>query len=92
MARRKAPQNKAQPRAPENKEPPEDVQNGEDQMNESLEPDLARRLLNRLSRLLKAENTQWGHSTNRHELRRVADGIRQELRGDPFVEGMQDND
>ena len=75
-----------------NKAPSEDVQNGEDLMNERLEPDLARRLFNRLSRLLKAENTQWGHRGNRHELRRIADSIRQELRDDPEVEGMQDND
>lgn len=93
MARRKAPQNKAQPGAPENKEL-EDVVNGEDQMNESLVPDDEDDQENetdeltdlvvrdtQLRRLLKAEQNAWTGVISRAAFREIAERIRAELNG-----------
>lgn len=95
MARRRAPQNKAQPKAPENKEPFTEENESEDIPAEEIEegdPDEQDELTefvdrdSQLRRLLKAENNQWAGTIGRQDLRKVADRIRAELRGETEVE------
>ena len=76
MARRRAPQNKAQTQAPENKTPDED----DDMLTAYTEKDA------QLRRLLKAEHNEWAGTISRQDFRNIADSIRSELRGEQEVE------
>ena len=95
MARRRAPQNKAHTAAPENKEPftededipAEEIETGDP--DEGDEDDMLTAFAEKdaqLRRLLKAENNEFNGVVGRRELRRVADTIRAELRGDQEVD------
>jgi len=102
MARRRAPQNKAQPKAPENKEPfteenesedipAEEIEEGDpdEQDDQENEQDELTEFVDRdfqLRRLLKAENNQWAGTVSRQDLHKIADRIRAELRGETEVE------
>lgn len=95
MARRGAPQNKAQPKAPENKEPfIEEDQETEDQSTEDEgdvsaeegDPDgdeLTDLVIRdtQLRRLLKAEQNSWTGVISRAAFREIAERIRAELNG-----------
>ena len=98
MVRRKAPQNKAHAAAPENKEPfteddevqdipAEEIEEGDP--DEGDDDDMLTAFAEKdaqLRRLLKAENNEFNGVLGRRELRRVADSIRAELRGDKEVD------
>ena len=92
MARRNAPQNKAQPGAPENKEPfteddetqdipAEEIEEGDPDGEEGDElTDLVIRDT-QLRRLLKAEQNAWTGVISRAAFREIAERIRAELNG-----------
>lgn len=83
MARRKAPQNKAQPGAPENKEPFTEDEKKEPS-EENYEGDELTDLVIRdtqLRRLLKAEQNAWTGVISRAAFREIAERIRAELNG-----------
>lgn len=75
MARRKAPQNKAQPKAPENKEPFTEENKESDELTELVIRDT------QLRRLLKAEQNQWTGAIGRAAFHGIAERIRAELNG-----------
>lgn len=83
MARRKAPQNKAQPGAYENKEPFIEDEKKESS-EENYEGDELTDLVIRdtqLRRLLKAEQNEWAGVISRAAFREIAERIRAELNG-----------
>lgn len=99
MARRKAPQNKAQKSAPENKDEPArnpeehspSVAHDEQQVDDDLLTAYAEKEA-QLRRLLKAENNEWVGTLSRQEFRRIADSIRAQVRGEQEVQMEEPED
>lgn len=83
MARRKAPQNKAQPKAPENKEPFTEEEKKEPSAQTESCDELTDLVIRdtQLRRLLKAEQNAWTGVISRVAFREIAERIRAELNG-----------